>query len=491
MASEIKLQVASSKTAGLVKGETTVVAVTVAATANAAPQNVPLAVVLILDCSGSMRLHANSVQRACEYIVTNLGDGSAVNVITFNADVRELGVIKLTPATRAQLLQDMVAAVHPHGPTNLGGALQAALVSAPAARAAASAQVCHVLLLTDGAANHGSLVEDNDMVELVNLHNKDVRITTVAYAHSDTGDVNLRLLYRLATVSGGAYHACTHGMDVAATFGDFVGSATSVVATINTVRVRANNTEVHVKEPVRGDILAGVPRTMLVHVPAASDVNTVELQVTAVCTIAADSDTWEEHRAISHTVTLPAVDADHAGDDVLDVTAHMLRRRVHVALAAFDGTGAALLLEHVLAHPHATMQGTALFGICAALRHVAENVACDWQYSQLMATQLQYATYAERGVGTLTDAFARPAAAMSHAAASQAAFDAYAPLAQEEVSWPLTQVQVDDVYSQSQSQERESQVPTQLIEAGTKHDREEQNEGESESESKCKRTRTT
>lgn len=486
------------------------------------PSN-PLALVLAVDASDSMAFNLPLLRAAVDYVLAQAPARSAVSVVAFGTDAYLLQrAALLTTAGRRAAVRDAVdeRLDRTMGWTNLSAALTTALAQAEAALSLQpAADVAHVLLLTDGFANVGT-VDTAAILRMLQGHPR-VRVTTVGFNDATEARVNLPLLAALAAGSHGAYHVCCTPQDVAATFGDFLGTAASAAA--RNVRVlgvtcpRATVRWVHptpsMSEPATtapategdhdsssssegdggaadsnskdkdkdkgkdkdalalsmGDLVVGIPRTLLVAITPDPDVPAGTLLTPRIDLTWVPSSAPAVRGATAAAQTLPvfALDdsggghVDHLTEDA-DVSAHILRTRIHAKLAA-AGAGllrqevAKELLEAASAHPHAAVPGSMVCAMRAALSRIVEaeegagGGAADFA-SCLVATQLEHAALMERGGVGGIGAFARPAAAVAHAEASQAAW-----VAQEAASTPFGDYASDELAQRVDGEEGEEE----------------------------------
>jgi hypothetical protein len=466
----MNVHVLPGREGGLVNGRATPVGITVVPLESERNRRRALALTLTLDCSDSMRDNFPTIRCASEYVIRHLPHGSMLGCVVFGTDIHVLEPVLVTDAVRDDIVASVVRLIFARGATNLGDALSAALACTRAARAALRAKDGFVLLLTDGQANAGRIVEEADILALLRPPRPDVSgavalgadalgadalgavalgadalapndtpdaflddgtcptsVTTIGFVQHE-GGVNTRLLGALASQSGGAYHVCLDLSEVAATFGDFLGSAASLAAHLTSCRVSVEGHglphEVTWDRQLGGRVLSeGVPTTAIANVTVSqSDAPTsVVLRV--------DLEYWTMLRddctrvALTTRVPVGVVDESAAGGEVADVTAHVLRHRVHTALLREGPAAARYLVGEVARHPHAMLEGTVTAAMYAALQCVEEHMTSDERFADVLASQVQYVADAERGAGQLMDGFVRPVAAIERAHESQDAWE--------------------------------------------------------------------
>jgi Mg-chelatase subunit ChlD len=167
-------------------------------------QRDPIAIYLLIDRSNSMGYASSALgygqkmeyaKRAALAVLDQLGPRDLVGAIAFDSQPYELGPLVPLADGRAALAAKI-------GRLQYGGGtdFKDALDTARRALVAAGNRVRHIVLLTDGDTNRRA--EDHDEL-IAALARDEVTVTTIRIG-SDT--VNLDLLERISSATGGAFH---------------------------------------------------------------------------------------------------------------------------------------------------------------------------------------------------------------------------------------------------------------------------------------------
>lgn len=152
-----------------------------------------VAMVLVIDRSGSMTgLPLEMAKAAAKATVGILGSDDLVGVIAF--DSAPTRFVKIQPARNRSRIANEIARIQPGGGTEIFPALDAAYQDMTVTQARKK----HVILLTDGKANHAGI---RDLVSAMIAES--ITVTTVGLG----GDVDEPLLKMIADVGGGRFHA--------------------------------------------------------------------------------------------------------------------------------------------------------------------------------------------------------------------------------------------------------------------------------------------
>src|SRR5690606_14316793 len=154
---------------------------------------------------GTTTTKARLVVEELRKIVLSLPDGSWFNIVVFSDDVRiwrpaREGVpelVRLDDETRDDLLGNFLNALQPRGPTNLHGALDAAL--GVAGRGLHDKHYAlgfdTVYVLSDGAPSYGAVTDKDEIRRLVREANRLKRLTIHCVTFGEKNDTDfLRLL---------------------------------------------------------------------------------------------------------------------------------------------------------------------------------------------------------------------------------------------------------------------------------------------------------
>lgn len=152
-----------------------------------------VAMALVIDRSGSMTgLPIEMAKKAAKETVGVLGSDDLIEVIAFdNAPTR---FVKLQPARNRSRIMNEIARITPGGGTEIFSALDAAYQDMTVTQARRK----HVILLTDGQADHGGI---RDLVSAMIAES--ITVTTVGLG----SEVDEQLLKMIADVGGGRYHS--------------------------------------------------------------------------------------------------------------------------------------------------------------------------------------------------------------------------------------------------------------------------------------------
>ncbi len=199
--------------------------VTLRAPAPVTPVRRPLALVCVLDVSGSMGgLKLRAVQSSLRRLVGQLVPGDRMAIVTFAEEVATpVPLVEITDASRDRI-RAAVRALGAGGGTNLGGGLLAGLrLAAEATQAGGTARV---LVLTDGMANHGPAQTREDLLTLAARRTPGVSISAFGYGDDCEHD----LLGALADASGGGYAYLDRDDAVATAFARELGGLLATAA---------------------------------------------------------------------------------------------------------------------------------------------------------------------------------------------------------------------------------------------------------------------
>lgn len=147
----------------------------------------PLALVLVVDVSGSMKQHDRMglVKRAVERMLDNLDSRDTVAIVTFNGEATE--ILSPTSVGERDAILAATEAFSPGGGTDAAKGLQ--LGYKVAAEGAAPGVISRVVLLSDGLANTGQ-TDQVKILESVREHlNRGVHLNTLGVGiegHNDT-----------------------------------------------------------------------------------------------------------------------------------------------------------------------------------------------------------------------------------------------------------------------------------------------------------------
>ena len=147
----------------------------------------PLALVLVVDVSGSMKQHDRMglVKRAVERMLDNLDSRDTVAIVTFNGEATE--ILSPTSVGERDAILAATEAFSPGGGTDAALGLQ--LGYKVAAEGAAPGVISRVVLLSDGLANTGQ-TDQVKILESVREHlNRGVHLNTLGVGiegHNDT-----------------------------------------------------------------------------------------------------------------------------------------------------------------------------------------------------------------------------------------------------------------------------------------------------------------
>jgi len=139
----------------------------------------PLAISIVIDRSGSMSGgKLEEAKSAAIDLVNRLQDNDRVCVVIYDEDVETL--MELMPAAIAKtLIENKLYPVHNGGSTNLhGGWLRGAEILAPRSN---GKELCRVILLSDGQANHGVIAIDQICEQVADLAHAGISTTTVGF----------------------------------------------------------------------------------------------------------------------------------------------------------------------------------------------------------------------------------------------------------------------------------------------------------------------
>src|SRR5262249_8963289 len=152
-----------------------------------------VAMALVIDRSGSMTgLPLEMAKAAAKATVGTLSPDDLVEVIAF--DSAPTRYVKVQPARNRSRIAGEIARIQPGGGTEIFSALDAAYQDMTVTQARKK----HVILLTDGKANHSGI---RDLASAMIAES--ITVTTVGLG----GDVDEQLLKMIADVGGGRYHA--------------------------------------------------------------------------------------------------------------------------------------------------------------------------------------------------------------------------------------------------------------------------------------------
>jgi Ca-activated chloride channel family protein len=139
----------------------------------------PLAISIVIDRSGSMSGgKLEEAKSAAIDLVNRLQDNDRVCVVIYDEDVETL--MELMPAAIAKtLIENKLYPVHNGGSTNLhGGWLRGAEILAPRSN---GKELCRVILLSDGQANHGVVAIEQICEQVGDLAHAGISTTTVGF----------------------------------------------------------------------------------------------------------------------------------------------------------------------------------------------------------------------------------------------------------------------------------------------------------------------
>jgi len=139
----------------------------------------PLAISIVIDRSGSMSGgKLEEAKSAAIDLVNRLQDNDRVCVVIYDEDVETL--MELMPAAIAKtLIENKLYPVHNGGSTNLhGGWLRGAEILAPRSN---GKELCRVILLSDGQANHGVIAIEQICGQVGDLAHAGISTTTVGF----------------------------------------------------------------------------------------------------------------------------------------------------------------------------------------------------------------------------------------------------------------------------------------------------------------------
>jgi Ca-activated chloride channel family protein len=152
-----------------------------------------VAMALVIDRSGSMTgLPIEMAKKAAKETVNVLASDDLIEVIAF--DQAPTRYVKLQPARNRSRIMNEISRIQPGGGTEIFSALDAAYQDMTVTQARRK----HVILLTDGKADHGGI---RDLVSAMIAES--ITVTTVGLG----GDVDEPLLKMIADVGGGRFHA--------------------------------------------------------------------------------------------------------------------------------------------------------------------------------------------------------------------------------------------------------------------------------------------
>jgi Mg-chelatase subunit ChlD len=166
----------------------------------------PMGVFLLVDRSNSMSYNSRRrevrdgekiayAKRAALALIAQLRPEDRVGVIAFDSEPYVLGALRPLSEHR-QILEDRIARLLPGGGTDF----KASLEIAASQLASSGLAVRHIILLTDGDTNRGAADHDPVIAVLARLG---ITVTAIRIGQDD---VNLELLQKIASATGGRFY---------------------------------------------------------------------------------------------------------------------------------------------------------------------------------------------------------------------------------------------------------------------------------------------
>lgn len=209
------------------------VRLTLRSTVAAPTERPPLAVVVVLDVSGSMRGELiKSARDAASQLVDKLGDKDQFSLVTFSTDAQVRIPLKTIGAKRDDV-KKVIADVVEGGGTNIGEGLNLGYTEAQKKEVNADA-VRVVMLLSDGRANDG--ITNRRALSAIALHAFESGIQTSSFGLGV--DYDGPLMSQIANNGAGGYYYLPNGNQIAPALTTELQKRLDPVATAVEVRVR-------------------------------------------------------------------------------------------------------------------------------------------------------------------------------------------------------------------------------------------------------------